>query len=187
MRRKGVDRMAQHSRAAERQILLWQIAAKPCASAGGNDQGAGCGHRVNVCEGRPYSLSTLSAHSTSITRSGGVTKRAFLPSRSVSRTARAREQAVQMLSGIRCAIVFGMISDSGGQPTGVTEAIISSFIRLTASPSRKMRTSCPASAKALAWRKAKAAFVGSSDPHALLINTLMPTVPPDGRGRLYAR
>ena len=48
MRRKGVDRMAQHRRAAERQILLWQIAAKPCATASGNDQGAGCGHRVNV-------------------------------------------------------------------------------------------------------------------------------------------
>src|SRR5205085_12655897 len=123
-----------------------------------------------------------------ITRSGGVTKRAFLPSRSVSRTARAREQAIQRLSGIRCAIVFGMISDSGGQPTGVTEAIISSFIRLTASPSRKIRTSCPASAKAFAWRKAKAAFVGSSDPHALLIKIFMQAFPPrSGSSRLYDR
>jgi hypothetical protein len=39
-----------------------------------------------------YSLSILSAHSTNATKSGGVTNRAFLPSRSVSRTARAREQ-----------------------------------------------------------------------------------------------
>src|SRR5881227_1698464 len=155
MRRKGVDRMAQVA-----------VIASTCGEG-------------------PYSLSTLSAHCTSITRSGGVTKRAFLPSRSVSRTARAREQAVQMLSGIRCAIVFGMISDSGGQPTGVTEAIISSFIRLTASPSRKIRTSCPASAKAFAWRKAKAAFVGSSDPHALLIKTFMPRFLLDGYRRLY--
>src|SRR5438477_310341 len=95
MRRKGVDRMAQHRRAAERQILLWQIAAKPCATAGG------------------------------------------------------------------------------------TEAIISSFIRLTASPRKKTRTSCPASAKAFAWRKAKAAFVGSSDPHALLIKIFMLAFPLD--------
>jgi hypothetical protein len=47
-----------------------------------------------------YSLSILSAHSTNATKSGGATKQAFLLSRSMSRTARAREHAVQMLSGI---------------------------------------------------------------------------------------
>src|SRR4029077_12964192 len=56
-----------------------------------------------------YSLTILSAHSTNATKSGGVTNRAFLPSRSVSRTARAREHAVQMLSGILCPIVSCII------------------------------------------------------------------------------
>jgi len=51
---------------------------------------------------------------------------------------------------MRWAIVFGTISDSGGHPTGVTELISSSFIKPTASPSRKICTSWPASAKAFA-------------------------------------
>jgi hypothetical protein len=51
MRRKGVDGVAQHGRAAERQVLLWQGTAEPRATAGGDDQGAGCGHRVNVMVG----------------------------------------------------------------------------------------------------------------------------------------
>src|SRR5690242_9234828 len=80
---------------------------------------------------RRYSLSTLSAHSTKATRSGGLTNWAFLPRRSLSRTARAREQAVQTWTGILCLIVLAMISASGGQPTGVTAAINSSRIRLT--------------------------------------------------------
>src|SRR3954467_11472375 len=75
--------------------------------------------------------------------------------------------------GTLCWIVFAMISLSGGQPTGVTAFIVSLRIKLTASPSRKICTSCPASAKALAWRKAKAAFVGSSEPQALLIRTFI--------------
>jgi hypothetical protein len=120
-----------------------------------------------------YSLSILSAHSTNATKSGGVTNRAFLPSRSVSRTARAREHAVQMLSGILCPIVSSIIVDRGAHPTGVTEFIISFLMRFTASPSRKICTSCPASAKAFAWRKAKAALVDSSDPQALLTNIFM--------------
>ena len=105
-----------------------------------------------------YSLSILSAHSTNATKSGGVTNRAFLPSRSVSRTARAREHAVQMLSGIVCAIVSCIILDRGGHPTGVIEFIVSFLIRFTASPSRKICTSCPTSANAFACRKAKAAY-----------------------------
>jgi len=120
-----------------------------------------------------YSLSILSAHSTNATKSGGVTNRAFLPSRSVSRTARAREHAVQMLSGIVCAIVSCIILDRGGHPTGVIEFIVSFLIRFTASPSRKICTSCPTSANAFACRKAKAALVDSSDPQALLIKTFI--------------
>ena len=42
-----------------------------------------------------YSVRTLSAHSTSPTKIDGSAKRAFLPTRSVSRTPRAREQAPQ--------------------------------------------------------------------------------------------
>ena len=120
-----------------------------------------------------YSLITLSAHSTKATRSGGVTNLEFFPARSVSRTARAREHAVQTFIGILCSMVLRKISVSGGHPTGVTDCINSSFIRLTASPSRKILTSCPASAKAFAWRNAKLALVDSSDPHGLLINTFM--------------
>ena len=82
--------------------------------------------------------SASSAHSTNATKSGGVTNRAFLPSRSASRTARAREHAVQMLSRILLAKVLDMTSDSGGHPTGVTEFISSFFIRFTASPSRNI-------------------------------------------------
>src|SRR5215470_2459851 len=66
-------------------------------------------------------------------------------------------------------MVLGIVSDSGGQPTGTTEFITASFIKDTASPSKKIWTSWPASANAFAWRKAKAAFVGSSEPQALLI------------------
>ena len=36
--------MTQHRRAAEREILLGQRAAEPCAAAGRDDQGVGCGH-----------------------------------------------------------------------------------------------------------------------------------------------
>src|SRR3954463_6219001 len=89
---------------------------------------------LRSAHGSSYSLTTLSAHSTNATRSGGVTKRAFLPTRSVSRTARAREHAVQTLISILCPIVLRSISDKGGQPTGVTDWINSSLIRFTASP-----------------------------------------------------
>jgi hypothetical protein len=141
-------------------IGRWQIAGRPSSAS-------------SVAGVPLYSLSILSAHSTNATRSGGVTKRAFLPSRSASRTARAREHAVQMLSGILCPIVSRIISDRGGHPTGVTEFIVSFLIRFTASPSKNICTSCPAAARAFAWRKAKAALVDSSDPQALLIITFM--------------
>jgi hypothetical protein len=74
-----------------------------------------------------------------------------------------------MWRGILCCIALGIVSDSGGQPTGTTAFITASFIKDTASPSKKIWTSWPASANAFAWRNAKAAFVGSSDPQALLI------------------
>src|SRR4051812_4002935 len=84
---------------------------------------------------------------------------------------------------VNSTVVLGTISDSGGHPTGVTELISSSFIKLTASPSRKIWTSWPASAKAFACRKAKAAFVGSSEPHVLL--TRIPQI--DWAGRTEGR
>src|SRR6476646_2292778 len=92
-------------------------------------------------------------------------------------TARASEQAVHMWRGTLCCIVFGIVSDSGGQPTGTTEFITASFIKDTASPSKKIWTSCPASANAFAWRNAKAAFVGSSEPQALLIRIFIRVSP----------
>ena len=52
--------------------------------------------RVNWIYQPRYSLSTLSAHATSATKSLGVTKRAFFPSMSDWATARASEQAVHM-------------------------------------------------------------------------------------------
>ena len=63
---------------------------------------------------------------------------------------RAREQAPQTWSGTRCAIVFASASDSGAHPTGTTELATAARMSETASPSRKICTSCPASAKALA-------------------------------------
>jgi hypothetical protein len=145
-------------------IGRWQITGRPS----GTSSSAG----VPL-----YSLRILSAHSTNATRSGGVTNRAFLPSRSASRTARARAHVVQMLSGILCPIVSCIISERGGQPTGVTEFFVSFLIRFTASPSKNICTSCPAVAKAFAWRKANAALVDSSDPQALLINTFITSHP----------
>src|SRR5215469_10887749 len=62
---------------------------------------------------------------------------------------------------------------SGGQPTGTTASDTQLRISPTASPNRKICTSWPASAKALACRKGNAALVGSSDPQALLIKTVL--------------
>src|SRR5215472_9662206 len=67
------------------------------------------------------------------------------------------------------SMVFFNVSASGGHPTGTTASATQLRISPTASPSKKMCTSWPASAKALACRKGKAALVGSSEPHALLI------------------
>src|SRR5215510_9781812 len=133
--------------------------------------------RVKLNPRTCYSLSTLSAHATSATKSGGVTKRAFFPSMSDWATARASEQAVHMWRGILCCMVLGIVSDSGGQPTGTTAFITASFIKDTASPSKKIWTSWPASANAFAWRNAKAAFVGSSEPQALLTRIFIRVTP----------
>src|SRR3546814_7340106 len=49
---EGLDGMANHGLAAERQILLWNGAAESCAAAAGDDQGsargAGRGHERGV-------------------------------------------------------------------------------------------------------------------------------------------
>ena len=79
--------------------------ASPGATASNNvgSESAARLNRIPVAAGAVvccYSLRILSAHSTNATKSGGVTNRAFLASRSASRTARAREHAVQILSGI---------------------------------------------------------------------------------------
>src|SRR6266851_7401616 len=70
------------------------------------------------------------------------------------------------------AASLSSVSPTGGHPTGVT-ALASVFrISPTASPSRKICTSCPASASASPCRKGNAALVGSSEPHALFIMIL---------------
>src|SRR5882757_10338075 len=70
------------------------------------------------------------------------------------------------------AATLSSVSPTGGHPTGVT-ALASVFrINPTASPSRKICTSCPASASANPCRKGNAALVGSSEPHALFITIL---------------
>src|SRR5262249_43162844 len=122
---------------------------------------------------RSHSLRILSAHTVRATRVGGTANVAFLPSSSASRTPRAREHAVQTWSGILWARVLARISASGGQPTGTTALATGVRSSETASPSRKIWTSWPASTNAFAWRNGKAAFVGSSEPHALLIRSFI--------------
>src|SRR5215813_15089640 len=56
--------------------------------------------------------------------------------------------------------VLARIEASGGQPTGTTASDTQLRISPTASPNRKICTSWPASAKALACRKGNAAQVG---------------------------
>src|SRR6476469_2074363 len=75
-----------------------------------------------------------------------------------------------MCRGTPSAIVRSSVSASGGQPTGTTAAARALRIRETASPSRKICTEWPASANALACKNANAAFVGSSEPQALLMS-----------------
>src|SRR5688572_13652616 len=66
-------------------------------------------------------------------------------------------------------------SDSarGGQPTGTTAFATGSRMSETASPSRKICASWPASAGAFACRNGNAALVGSSEPRALFTRTFM--------------
>jgi hypothetical protein len=69
--------------------------------------------------------------------------------------------------GILRAATFPRTSETGGQPTGTTASATDRRMSPTASPSRKIWTSCPASANAWPWEKGKAALVGSSEPQAL--------------------
>jgi len=98
---------------------------------------------------------------------------AFFAVKSVSKTPRAFEQAVQTWIGILSSIALARAWERGGHPTGMTASAMGVRMRETASPSKKICTSWPASAKALAWRKGNDACVGSFDPHALLINTFI--------------
>ncbi len=120
-----------------------------------------------------HSASTLSAHSINWTRIAVLAKEAFFPAKSESKTPRALEHAPQTWIGIPRLIVTLSVSAKGGQPTGTTAFAIGSRIKPTASPRRKICTSWPASASALACKNGKAAFVGSSEPHALLTRTLL--------------
>ena len=64
-------------------------------------------------------------------------------------------------------------STRGQLQSGITALATGSHIRETLSPNKKICTSWPASARALPCRNGKAAFVGSSEPQALLTNTFM--------------
>jgi len=120
-----------------------------------------------------HSLMILSDHSTSWISVAGVAKVAFFAARSDSKTPRAFEQAVQTWILIPISIVFASVSRNGGHPTGTTASETGLRISDTASPSKNIWTSCPASANALPCRNGNAAFVGSSEPHALLNKTLL--------------
>src|SRR5690349_12913045 len=98
----------------------------------------------------PYSVSNLSAHSINCTNMDGLAKVAFFPSRSVSRTPRAREHAPQTWIGIPSEMVLSRISASGGHPTGTTASATGVRMRETPSPNKKIWVSCPASASAFA-------------------------------------
>ena len=115
---------------------------KSCPSVGlpGEIGAGGLGDESAKALRRAYSVSTLSAHSTSPTKMTGVANVAFLPARSLSRTPRALAHAPQTWIGILCSTVFAMASDSGAQPTGTTDAATALRINVTASPSRKIWT-----------------------------------------------
>ena len=99
------------------------------------------------CAEAHHSLKILSAHPTSATNVAGVAKVAFFLRRSASRTPRAREHAVQTWIGTFSEIVWLKISAKGGHPTGTTAFATGCRMTETASPSRKICDSCPASAK----------------------------------------
>ena len=67
-----------------------------------------------------YSLSTLSAHSTSLTSVATVANDAFLPSKSLSESPRALEHVLHTWIGMRWLMVCAMVCASGGHPTGTT-------------------------------------------------------------------
>src|ERR1700730_4230052 len=98
--------------------------------------------RVARTWARPaYSVRTLSAHSTKPTNAAGAEKVAFLPTRSASRTPRAREPAPQTCIGTLWSITFARAPERGAHPTGTTEPATTARIRETASPRRKIWTS----------------------------------------------
>src|SRR5215475_1825218 len=111
----------------------------------------------------------LSAHSTKETKIFGLPNFAPYSARSASVTPRAREQAPHALIGIFLVTSLPRTSASGGEPTGTTALATDFRIRETASPRRKICTTWPASESASPSRKGNAAFVGSSDPHALFM------------------
>jgi hypothetical protein len=119
-----------------------------------------------------YSVIIRSHHSTSETKTAGLPNFALQVWRSISETPRAREQDPQEKTGICLATIFSRISSSGGQPIGNIVATVALRMRYVASPVRKIRTSCPASANARACANGKDALVGSSEPHELRIKIL---------------
>src|SRR5271166_223974 len=132
-----------------------------------------CSQRVHPRMSAPHSLSTLSTVSTRCTSVAGVANAAPLPCRSDSRTPRALEHAVQTWIFTPSSIVRASTSRNGGQPTGTIASASEVRISDTASPSKNMSTSWPASANALACRNGKVALVESSDPQALLMSTFI--------------
>jgi hypothetical protein len=116
-----------------------------------------------------HSVMIRSAHSTSETKIAGLPNFASQSFRSVSATPRAREQAPQAKTGMRLATILSRNSLRGGQPTAKIAVAVALRIKYVASPVRKIRTSCPASARASPCTKGKDARVGSSEPQALLI------------------
>src|ERR1700738_4551169 len=67
------------------------------------------------------------------------------------------------------ATTLSSVSLSGGQPTGKIAFTMDFRSSEVASASKKICTSCPASASTSPCAKGNAALVGSSGPHALFI------------------
>src|SRR5438128_1298337 len=92
---------------------------------------------------------------------GGVVNSAFLPSRSVSVTPRAREQRVQTWIRTPAASVSARISLNGGQPNGTRFSATGPVIRSTASLARTICASWPAWTAPLAMIKGIAGLLGA--------------------------
>ena len=70
-----------------------------------------------------------SAHSTKETKIAGLPNFAFQLARSLSETARAREQAPQAKTGMCLATIFSRNSLSCGQPMGITASEVALRMR----------------------------------------------------------